>query len=69
MPVLASKAVPPVRRSSFAFQSWIAQLRWPQASVHQAEVTAGGGISWTELAVDFEVAKGVDIPPSRRALR
>ncbi len=47
-----------------ALNWWIEQLRWPAADCDRAS----GGVTWAELAIDFEVATGVDLPPVPRAL-
>eukprot|EP00664_Eupelagonemidae_sp_cell27_P007309 gene7309-3957_t len=48
-----------------AFVSWYDRLRWPPADVPRA----AEGISWIELAVDFEVSTGIDLPPPYESYR
>ena len=41
---------------------WLSALRWPPPN------TAGGGrgVSWHQLAIDFECWSGIDLPPTKQ---
>eukprot|EP01065_Artemidia_motanka_P042945 TRINITY_DN584_c0_g2_i3.p1 TRINITY_DN584_c0_g2~~TRINITY_DN584_c0_g2_i3.p1 ORF type:complete len:686 (+),score=153.27 TRINITY_DN584_c0_g2_i3:916-2973(+) len=41
-----------------ALGRWLEELRWPRAA-------ADVGVTWQELAIDFEVWSGIDLPPSQ----
>eukprot|EP00662_Eupelagonemidae_sp_cell21_P035606 gene35605-64921_t len=43
---------------------WLSELRWPPATAPQAKE----GITWLELAIDYEVFTGHNIPPSRASM-
>ena len=51
-------------RAFEALAWYLAELRWPLAGCPGASK----GVTWTELAVDFELSTGVDIPATRRQL-
>eukprot|EP00665_Eupelagonemidae_sp_cell47_P004087 gene4087-8877_t len=44
---------------------WLGQLRWPA----EKEPHANDGVSFLELAIDFECATGINIPPVQRAMK
>eukprot|EP00665_Eupelagonemidae_sp_cell47_P009007 gene9007-6235_t len=47
-----------------ALMWWLGQLKWPRADAPHAS----DGITFAELAIDFEVSTGVDLPPTQKAL-
>ena len=44
-----------------ALRWWLGELRW----LPESNATAASGISYTELAIDFEVATGLNLPPDQ----
>eukprot|EP00663_Eupelagonemidae_sp_cell21sb_P003984 gene3984-4952_t len=48
-----------------AVGAWLQRLRWPPRVMRGAEE----GVTWIELAIDFEVWSGLNLPPEMRAMR
>eukprot|EP00665_Eupelagonemidae_sp_cell47_P007270 gene7270-5599_t len=47
-----------------ALMWWLGKLQWPRAD----SPCASDGITFAELALDFEVSTGINLPPTQRAL-
>eukprot|EP00662_Eupelagonemidae_sp_cell21_P004543 gene4543-42639_t len=51
-----------------AVGAWLRELRWPRAPTASEKGPEGLGITWVELAVDFEVWSGINLPLELRQL-
>eukprot|EP00662_Eupelagonemidae_sp_cell21_P051470 gene51470-55092_t len=51
-----------------AVGAWLRELRWPRAPTASEKGPEGLGITWIELAVDFEVWSGINLPAELRLL-
>eukprot|EP00660_Eupelagonema_oceanica_P006768 gene6768-biopygen36539 len=49
-------------RYAAAIRQWLCAVRWPQVDPQKVPDTARG-VTWVELAADFELFTGIDIPP------